>query len=176
MHKRAIIFLIVLTVIIFSVAIFFLWIHPNLDSYVDLQLHGAVIDENGQIISNVDFTIKGDIIPSGNGNFDLRLRIVFPDDFQYRMDEPDGPFSGYYSFGGKYIGVSYYPATCFIYDCDANKSIVANFALCTYHEYFILDWDDGKDIYLVASAAPDIPPETIVHYFQVFLTEMAFDN
>ena len=175
MHKRAIIFLVLFALLIAAIPAYHFLILPNLPNRIDWTMYGIVVDSAGNQYNYVqyfldEFTVTGTIDDIDFNRAELKLRIVLPETFQYRFETEQDPdrFTEYPSYNRAYTGESYYVIHSYSYDRRENQSVMTAIGLCREKEYMIFNWDDGKDLYLVASTDPDTTPTEILEYFLQF--------
>ena len=149
----------------------------------DWTMYGIVVDSVGNPVNYAhyyleDFSVSCTIDPQKDNSAEMTLRIVLPESFQYMFEkasEPDAT-TEYYSNNRKFTDEPYYVMHSYSYDRRANESVFTNIGLCTQKEYMIFNWEDGEDLYLVASTDPNTEPNDILQYFRIFREMYAIDD
>lgn len=183
MRKRVIVSFVILAALIVSISVYCFLVMPLLNNRIDWTMYGVVVDSEGNRIDDVQysletFSVSGTVYPEKDDCAEMTLRIVFPESFQYMFEKKNETDTSteYYSNNRKYTDEPYYVLHTFSYDRLANKSVFTNIGLCLQKGYMIVNWGDGKDLYLVASIDPDADPYEILQYFQVFCETYVIDN
>ena len=150
---------------------------------IDWVMHGIVVDSDGNKANYVhylldDFSVSGTVEPEEDNCAEMSLRIVLPDSFQYMFEKENEPDASteYYSNNRKYTDEPYYVVYGFSYDQRGNKSVPIVIGLSLENEYMIFNWEEGEDLYLVASTDPETDPNDILQYFQVFRETYVIDD
>ena len=168
MYKRSMWFIITICSILSMILVFSFMVVPSLDNQINWIMYGTLMDSNGNPISTTEFTISGSFHNIDNDNHELNLRIVFPDTFQYMYDREYEPHSTYLSIFPKQYDLQYFMVDDYSFNRTANKSVKSSFALCHKNEYAIFHWDDGTNLWLVASTDPNADPQEILQFFQLY--------
>ena len=178
MQKRSMFFLIILSALLISIPIYAFLIWPNLGNTVDWTMHGVVVNSQGEVNKYTEyqvgqFTVSGSIHDEADKIATMKLRIIMTENFRYMFDNAGHPNdrTKYISMNRKYTDEPYYVFSHFTYDRFANESTFAYMALDQEKEFMIFNWDDDKDLYLVASTDPDTDPNEILAYFQKFIED-----
>lgn len=142
------------------------------DSRIDWTMYGYMVSPGEEPISTTDLSVSGTVTYGETGTDVLELDIAFPQTARYRYDGP----TAYYSQSRDIWGLGYFVCASYSYDSSANASVFSCFAVSLDKEYVIFNWEDGQDLYLVASTDPETDPHDILAYFQIFREKYAVDD
>lgn len=142
------------------------------DSRIDWTMYGYMVSPGEEPISTTDLSVSGTVTYGETGTDVLKLDIAFPQTARYRYDGP----TAYYSQSRDIWGLGYFVCASYSYDSSANASVFSCFAVSLDKEYVIFNWEDGQDLYLVASTDPETDPHDILAYFQIFREKYAVDD
>ena len=129
---------------------------------VDWTMYAALVNSEGEIFDRAEIRLSGKVY----GNEDPRKADVHfetPKTFRYE----DWPVPNWInqSISGSHDDLAYYVWQG--YDVDRKKKdiVFGNTVLCVEKQYLLVDWDDGEDVYLVASSHSGTEYVDILQYF-----------
>ena len=135
----------------------------------DDKMYGYWIRPNGQILEELELYARATIHDNGDGEQRITVMIKPPDSFYYSKIF----LADYYLLNqhGMILDVPYYFTTPHI--SDGYRCILA---VDPEKGFLLVDWDDGQDVRLVASADPRVDPDYLLEYFAEAIGIYGFDD
>ena len=126
------------------------------------DLYGCLVNEKGEVQENAELSMKVITWDIEDGSDEFAVRFYYPAD------------TIYYDVSGTLLDEN----SQYTYACrpgfggEKGSDVVANyliyFGLDLENECIIIDFDDGQDIYLIASTDPDADISALWEHFQGF--------
>ena len=162
MHKQktSIILFIVVSILVISVALWFIPIATT----VDLSLHGYVITSDGEILETVEIDVYG---PMNRYLFkeDQFALHISTNSESWNFATPSSMASAH----DPYIDIPYMSFFTHIISLPAERSGGGNFALSLEDGYFIAGYYNDNTRFLVGSTSANTNPTTILEYFSDYI-------
>lgn len=175
MHKRGMIILTIFALFLAALPLYHFLILPNLPNRIDWTMYASVVRSDGTPVKGEEydieqFTVSGFINKKRDGTAEMNLRIVMPETFRYMYNNKNrkSDTSEYISINRKYTDEPYYMMNCYTYDRIANGGDFTYIGLSDEMEYMIFSWEDGEDLFLVASTDANLGSDEIMEYFRQF--------
>jgi hypothetical protein len=135
-----------------------------LNQVVYWNMHIAQLDSNGNVLETGEITAKTSFSPCSDYQYNCSFSFRYQD-AAYTLSgavrmEPKEPDSGKYSYD--------FPSGT-QYKDDDTKGKMFYMGLVPDQQCFILDVDDGKDVYLIGYTDPNADIAALWEYFQGFI-------
>lgn len=126
-------------------------------------MQAALVNDKGEVLETTELTAKVMVWDQGDGRDYYNVTFDYPEDVYNTAP-----------------GVMPYPTDDMAYTCcagfgyekgemQASEAIQFYFGLDLEKECFIMDIDDGQDVYLLASRSPDADVAALWAHFQDFI-------
>lgn len=127
------------------------------------SMQAALVNDKGEVLETTELTAKVMVWDQGDGRDYYNVTFYYPEDVYNTAP-----------------GVMPYPTDDMAYTCcagfgyekgemQASEAIQFYFGLDLEKECFIMDIDDGQDVYLLASRSPDADVAALWAHFQDFI-------
>lgn len=134
--------------------------------YMNWSMHGTLIAEDGEVLGQMEATVKGKLLDYEDQKDEISLELTLPKTFRYMGVDFTERDIGYTYPEEK---LPYFIGANYCYDRESNSPSFMMFALSTDKEFMILKWDDSETIYLLLSVDPDVDQQEIWDHFKVFI-------
>lgn len=129
-------------------------------------MYGAVIDENGYILEQLEFTVEGKLNDHISDPDQLNIEVLTPENYPYSLPNLSNV---YISESNKNKDLPYFSCRTYAYDKINNSSIFSAFAFDIEKEYAIFKWGDTGSSYLVGCTNSNTDFAVVFDHFQGFL-------